>query len=161
VEQAELGRDREAESRGGTAQPRHIGDQRHAIPAAEMAHAELGVVPHRAGVEAGEIVGGDVQQAQLAIERKRRLHIRHDDAFVIRRRDLSMGAEAQCAGRQSFDLCDHGRSPSMTSRTVCPAPRENRARDTRSWEQELQAGSMCRSSSRGLSRPCQSLMVSS
>src|SRR6185312_6210560 len=90
TEQAELGGDGEAEGRGGTAQPGHVSDQRHTVPTAEVPRAEFCVVPHGAGVEAGEVVGSDVEQAQLSIESERRLDIRHHDVLVVLRGDLAV-----------------------------------------------------------------------
>ena len=60
-----------------------------------MPRAEFGVIPHRAGVKANEILGGEIEQTQLAIERKRGLYIRHDDALVIISSDLAVRTKAQ------------------------------------------------------------------
>src|ERR1700761_2621896 len=108
VEQPEFARHGEAEHAGHRTQPTDIGHDADPLPSGDMPEAELQVVPHGAGVKAGEIFAQVKHQAQLRIQRERRFDIRYQYRLVIVGGDLAVRSKSEHASRQVGHLHNHG-----------------------------------------------------
>ena len=83
VEHPDLAGDQPAERLDRAAHPRRIGDDAHALVRVEGLHPELGVVPHRLRVVAGELASQDVEQADLVVSGQAVLDRRFEDVVVV------------------------------------------------------------------------------
>src|SRR5579859_1854504 len=108
AKQPELRRHGKTHRGGGDPQPRHVGDQSHAVPSTEMAKAQHDVIPHGARVEPGEVWPQVIEQPQFAIHRECGLDIRHQHTLIVFGRHLPTGTKTQCTRGETLHLLDHG-----------------------------------------------------